>query len=223
MFSLLTVFLLQWITIDAVPSSFPKQPNILLIVTDQERAAPHYESPEIKTYRSTFNGRNKIAGNGMSFNHHYIASSACVPSRTCLYTGQSIHTHGVSQTDGIAKGHSDPNFQWLPPQKGVPTIGEYLSVGGYDTSYVGKWHISQEDEPDPTSGIVEDVIPRRDPSTNNTEKDDDPSKRVENKVKDLYLQSNKLKKYGFDDWVGPDPHGKFNGNAPLPHRKYSSS
>ena len=148
----------------------------------------------MKSYRSTFHGRNSLLNNGLSFSNHYIASAACVPSRVSLYTGQSPLVHGVLETDGIAKGHDDPNFQWLPPNF-IPTIGDYLRAGNYDTSYMGKWHVTNADEVDEVSHVVEDIRPRK------------LKGKVDKKVEEAYKSKNKLSEYGFDDWKGPDPHG----------------
>jgi len=169
-----------------------KRKNFLLITTDQERTPPSYEDPRLKLYRETeFTGRNNIAKHGKTFKNHYIAATACVASRACLYTGQHLDLHGVDSTDGLAKKPGDGGLHWLDTEF-VPTMGDYFKANGYDTPYFGKWHISHEDIPD-DNGIIQSV------------RNVDGS--INQDMKERYRKENMLGKYGFSDWVGPEPHG----------------
>ena len=87
--------------------------------------------------------RKWFTDNGVDFQRHYVASTACVPSRPSLLTGQYPDVHGVTQTDGLGKLHGDTRMRWLRPGE-VPTIGDW-SAAGYDTHYDGKWHVSHAD------------------------------------------------------------------------------
>jgi len=171
------------------------KPNFILIVVDEQRFPPKYEA-EMKEYRQTFRGQEKLKENGVEFLSHYTASIACSPSRTTLYTGQYPAVHGITQTYGLAKEANDPEITFLEPGT-VPTIGNFFEAGGYETRYFGKWHISFED-------IVEDdetlVTKYPDGTLNET-----------NMAK--YKEQQRLKKYGFEGWVGPDPHGAPQSNS----------
>ena len=79
------------------------QPDVIIIMTDEERAAPPYESAELTDWRSTLNGSRWFNEHAVSFNRHYTGSLACVPSRPTLFTGQYPDVHGVTQTDGLGK------------------------------------------------------------------------------------------------------------------------
>ena len=117
-------------------------PNILLVMTDEERYPPPYESDSVAAFRRRqMPARERIRGGGVEFHRHYAGSTACVPSRATLFTGQYPSLHGVSQTDGIAKQVMDPAMQWLDPDE-VPTLGDWFRAGGYQTHYRGKWHMS---------------------------------------------------------------------------------
>ena len=109
-----------------------KQPNILLIVTDQEYA--HQPVPEDFTLPS----RERIRDRGVSFNHHHATTTVCTPSRSVMYTGQ--HTHHTRMFDNT-------NFAWIDDMKAdsknLPTIGHMLRDLGYYTAYKGKWHLSE--------------------------------------------------------------------------------
>ena len=99
-----------------------ERPNILLIMTDQERYAPPYESPELAAFRrSQMPARERLRSAGLELHRHYAGSTACLPSRATLFTGQYPSLHGVTKTDGLAKSHNDPAMGWLDPA-GVPTM-----------------------------------------------------------------------------------------------------
>ena len=85
------------------------QPNILLIMTDEERYPPPYEVDAVAAFRTKqLTARESIRGRGMEFHRHYAGSTACTPSRATLFTGQYPSLHGVNSTDGTAKQNSDP-------------------------------------------------------------------------------------------------------------------
>src|SRR6478736_1508359 len=120
-------------------------PNILLIMTDEERYPPPYEGADLAEFRRTqLPGRERIRTGGRELHRHYAGSTACVPSRATLFTGQYPSLHGVSQTDGTAKHPDDPGMRWLAADE-VPTLGDWFRAGGYQTHYRGKWHVSLAD------------------------------------------------------------------------------
>ncbi len=109
-----------------------KQPNILMIVTDQEYA--HQPMPEDFALPS----RDRIRARGVSFNQHHCTTTVCTPSRSVMYTGQ--HTPHTRMFDNT-------NFAWIDDMKAdpktLPTIGHMLRDLGYHTVYKGKWHLSE--------------------------------------------------------------------------------
>src|SRR5512137_1112676 len=98
------------------------KPNILLIMTDEERYPPPYETEAVAEFRRTqMPARERLRASGVELHRHYAGSTACVPSRATLFTGQYPSLHGVSQTDGVAKTAEDPGMHWLDPHA-VPTL-----------------------------------------------------------------------------------------------------
>ena len=169
------------------------RPDIVVILTDEERAVPPYESDAVVAWRErTLTGRRWFDENGVRFERHYTGSLACVPSRPTLFTGQYPDVHGVTQTDGLGKMADDSRMRWLRPGE-VPTLGHWFRAGGYDTHYDGKWHISHADLVDPDTG--------QRVATNG----DDGS--VIAAGVDAYLAADPLDEFGFSGWVGPEPHG----------------
>ena len=170
-----------------------KRPNVLLILTDEQRAAPTYESDELREYRRTeCAGQERLRENGVEFRRHYPISAACVPSRASLLTGHYPSLHGVTQTDGVAKSADGDDVFWLAPDS-VPTLGDWFRAGGYRTFYKGKWHVSHAHlDAEDGDGYLLSV-------------DDDGNRHPENIER--YLKEDLLDEWGFSEWVGPEPHG----------------
>ncbi|MGQ9367935.1 sulfatase-like hydrolase/transferase [Azospirillum sp. ST 5-10] len=168
-------------------------PNILFIMVDEQRAPMPYESAALGSFRNTYlTTQRDLALGGASFQRHYAGSIACVPGRATLYTGHYPSLHGVSQTDGAAKSAFDPDMFWLHPST-VPTMGHYFRAAGYRTFWRGKWHVSEEDMHVPGT------------RTQVATYDDDGNRLPE--AEKYYQVANQLDRYGFDGWVGPEPHG----------------
>ena len=86
------------------------KPNILFIMTDEERYPPPYES-EADGRRSGAPSSRPGSGCGpaaWSSTATTPRSTACIPSRASLFTGQYPSLHGVTDTDGLAKAADDP-------------------------------------------------------------------------------------------------------------------
>lgn len=137
-----------------------RRPNILLITCDQYRfprfsygadggLAPALkailgfqgEVDETNPYAQFFPGLLRLRKDAVVLRNHSIASSACIPSRAAIYTGQYGTRTGVTQTDGLFKSGESSAFPWLAPD-GIPTLGSWMREAGYTTHYFGKWHVS---------------------------------------------------------------------------------
>jgi len=168
-------------------------PNILLVMTDEERYPPPYESDAVRAFRkSHLTARESIRSTGVEFHRHYAGSTACTPSRATLFTGQYPSLHGVSSTDGAAKQATDPDMDWLDPSS-VPTLGDWFRAGGYETHYRGKWHVSHADLVIP--GTHESLMAS-----------DDAGKPIPEAV-EAYRRADRLDPFGFSGWIGREPHG----------------
>ena len=139
----------------------PSHPNILLLMVDQQQTPPQGYGPDegvVRGLKEIFSFQElspdnsftkffpaflRLRQNGVVLRTHYTASSACVPSRACIMTGQ--YTTGVDQTTGLFKTPED--VTWLDPN-GTPTIGDWFRAVGYTTHYFGKWHVSEPESPD---------------------------------------------------------------------------
>ncbi|HVC70622.1 MAG TPA: sulfatase-like hydrolase/transferase [Acidimicrobiales bacterium] len=111
-----------------------RRPNILLVVSDQERQRA-WLPPSVR-----LPWRDRLIAEGLEFTRYYTHSSPCSPSRASLITGRYLPGHGV--TDNVIM----PEHAELDPS--VPTVGSLLRAAGYRSSYIGKWHLSQSEHPD---------------------------------------------------------------------------
>ncbi len=169
------------------------RPNILLIMTDEERYPPPYETESIRLFRtSELTARESIRARGLEFHRHYAGSTACVPSRATLFTGQYPSLHGVTSTDGTAKQNTDPGMHWLDPNT-VPTLGDWFRAGGYRTHYRGKWHVSFADL----------TMPGSHEGLKASDEDGNPLPEAI----EAYRKADRLDPFGFSGWIGREPHG----------------
>jgi arylsulfatase A-like enzyme len=108
------------------------QPNILMIVTDQEYA--HQPMPA----EFALPARDRLRARGVTFNNFHATTTVCTPSRSVIYTGR--HTPHTRMFDNT-------NFAWIDDMKAdpvaLPTIGHMLRDLGYHTVFKGKWHLSE--------------------------------------------------------------------------------
>ncbi|MBT6031442.1 MAG: sulfatase, partial [Kordiimonadaceae bacterium] len=78
---------------------------------------------------------NAIAENGVHFKNAFVTTALCSPSRATILTGQYANTHGVVDNNAA-----------LP--EGTRFFPEYMQQVGYNTGFVGKWHMgAQGDQP----------------------------------------------------------------------------
>lgn len=104
-----------------------KRPNILLLLSDQERAGPDLPKG------LGLSAHDWLMERGVAFNNFNVHTTPCSPSRSSIYTG--LHT----QHTGVTSNIGAPPFPKLKP---VPTIGQMLREQGYYTAYKGKWHLT---------------------------------------------------------------------------------
>ena len=102
--------------------------NLLFIFTDQQNryALSCMDNPNIETPNL-----DRLAEKGVLFRRCYSSNPVCGPFRGSLLTGQYTSTCGVLR-------NNDP----LP--EGTTTFAESLNQAGYDTSWVGKWHLGDQ-------------------------------------------------------------------------------
>lgn len=97
----------------------PASPNILLMVTDDQRSAG--------TLGVMDDTREWFGENGTHFPNAFATTPLCCPSRSSIFTGQYAHNHGVKVNPAIPD---------LDPET---LIQKHLQDAGYKTGFVGKY------------------------------------------------------------------------------------
>jgi N-acetylglucosamine-6-sulfatase len=117
------------------PSTGPR-PSFVVVVADDmayglfgpERRFPFLRLPNLE----------RLTARGVSFDHAYVTTSLCSPSRATLLSGLYAHTHGVFANEQAELGPDTATYPKL------------LQAAGYETAFVGKWHMNaQTDAPRP--------------------------------------------------------------------------
>ena len=118
----------------------PEQPrtvarrNVVFILVDDLRfdalgflGHPWLETPNL----------DALAQSGVHIPNAFVTTALCSPSRASILTGLYAHRHRVVD-----------NNNPVPP--GTTFFPQYLQKAGYDTAFIGKWHMGADsDAPQP--------------------------------------------------------------------------
>lgn len=118
-------------------------PNILFIMADD------HASKAISCYGAGINhtpNLDRLAHEGMLFNHCYVTNSICTPSRAAILTGTYNHVNGVMTLNSKINKH-------------LPNVAKHLRTSGYQTAMVGKWHMGEGRPHEPTGFDYWSVLP----------------------------------------------------------------
>jgi arylsulfatase A-like enzyme len=122
---------LLWAT--SIAAAADRQPNFLFIYTDDQRydalgvvqreqgeqaRFPWFQTPNL----------DRLAAEGVRFRNGFVTLSLCAPSRACFLTGRYNHLNGIAN-----------NFTPFPLTN--VTWATELRQAGYQTAYIGKWHM----------------------------------------------------------------------------------
>lgn len=106
----------------------PPKKNVLILMTDQQ-SADAMSNIAGEEYLHT-PVMDHLAGNGIQFTRAYCANPLCMPSRASMFTGRYPHELGIQD-----------NRHKTFDAGSIPTMGTLFSGAGYETGYVGKWHL----------------------------------------------------------------------------------
>ena len=101
-----------------------KRPNILLLITDQQRwdAVGINSNPDIKTPNL-----DRMATQGVNFDHFFVQNPVCMPSRVSFLTGQYPSTLRIARNG-------------VPVPEDIITLPKLLKNYGYTSANIGKLH-----------------------------------------------------------------------------------
>lgn len=108
-----------------------QRPNIIVVLVDDMRwdefgAAGHayLRTPNI----------DRLAAEGVMFTNAFTTTPLCSPSRACFLTGQYAHVNGI--IDNTARDTQSHALMTFP---------RALDSIGYETAFMGKWHMGNDD------------------------------------------------------------------------------
>lgn len=102
-----------------------KRPNIVFVLSDQQRWDTLSCGGVVEGVTPNL---DRLAAEGTLFENCFSAQPVCGPTRACLQSGRY-----ATETGNFV------NERTLPPD--TDTIARYLKAAGYDTAYIGKWHL----------------------------------------------------------------------------------
>ena len=181
------------------------RPDVVIILTDEERAAPPYEGDDLRALAPRHADRPALVRRARR-----LASAATTPARwPACPAGRPCSPGSTPTSTASPRPTGSASWPTTPGCAGcatgeVPTLGNWFRAAGYDTHYDGKWHICHADLIDPSTG--------RPLATNDDDGVVDPA------AVQAYLDADPLDPYGFSGWVGPEPHGARAGQQRHPPR-----
>ena len=121
-----------------------KAPNFVFLFVDDMGWA------DVGCYGNTFHETphiDRLAADGLRFTDAYAACPVCSPTRASLMTGKYTPRTGV--TDWIpGNSYNDVPLECQQTQEYLSldevTLAEALKAGGYNTAFLGKWHLGKE-------------------------------------------------------------------------------
>lgn len=105
-----------------------RRPNILFILSDQQRA------DSMGCYGQKLDvtpNLDRLSREGVKFEHAMTPQPVCGPARSCLQTGRYASETGCF-------------INRRPLKENELTIAKELKKSGYETAYVGKWHLASD-------------------------------------------------------------------------------
>ncbi|NQT12000.1 MAG: sulfatase-like hydrolase/transferase, partial [Planctomycetes bacterium] len=129
------VCLLGWGGSRACGGETSQRPNLVIVLVDDLRwdeigcaGHPFVKTPEV----------DRVAREGARFLSAFATTPLCSPVRGSLLTGLYAHAHGiVDNTDRSERSHQ------------LQTFPRVLQREGYETAYIGKWHMGNDPTPRP--------------------------------------------------------------------------
>jgi arylsulfatase A-like enzyme len=107
----------------------PSRPNVLFIVTDDQRADGTLRTDLMPQTLEWFRDGGPGIDGGTQFDNAYVTAPLCCPSRASIFTGRYAHNHGLLSNDETQSERLDQST----------TLQKYLKDDGYTTGIYGKY------------------------------------------------------------------------------------
>ena len=115
------------------------RPNIIFYFSDQQRwdTVNEEATPNLM----------QLAREGIQFENSYTCQPVCGPARACLQTGMYATQCGCY-------------WNGVPRPQTIRPMAEYFNEAGYETAYVGKWHLASDRLPNVGFHCEKTAIPK---------------------------------------------------------------
>ena len=115
------------------------RPNIIFYFSDQQRwdTVNEEATPNLM----------QLAREGIQFETSYTCQPVCGPARACLHTGMYATQCGCY-------------WNGVPLPQTIRPMAEYFNEAGYETAYVGKWHLASDRLPNVGFHCEKTAIPK---------------------------------------------------------------
>ena len=99
------------------------KPNIIFYFSDQQR----WDTLNNELMPNIW----ELGEEGTIFENSFTCQPVCGPARACLQTGQYATENGCF-------------WNGVPLPDNGKTMADYFNENGYDTAYIGKWHLASD-------------------------------------------------------------------------------
>ncbi|WP_421724975.1 sulfatase-like hydrolase/transferase [Bauldia sp.] len=107
----------------------PNHPNVIVFFTDQQRWDTVGAHGNPMNLTPNF---DRLASEGAFIRNSFTCQPVCGPARSVLQTGRYATATGCYRND-------------IPLPRQEKTLAHYFGAGGFDTAYIGKWHLGSRD------------------------------------------------------------------------------
>ena len=111
-------------------SNFPRKPNIMVIMTDQQRAIRDFPPAWVD---ENLKSLNALRATGMEYTNSYVNTAPCWCNRSVMISGMYPLV-----TQVLSYGTS------LPPS--LSNFANIMNGAGYEVVYKGKWHLTSKSD-----------------------------------------------------------------------------
>ena len=115
------------------------KPNIIFYFSDQQR----WDTLNAELMPNVW----ELGEEGILFENSYTCQPVCGPARACLQTGQYATENKCY-------------FNGIPLEENTKTMADYFNENGYDTAYIGKWHLASDRYPGKGIHCEKTAIPK---------------------------------------------------------------
>ena len=106
------------------------KPNVIVFFTDQQRFDTTGVHGNPLSLTPNF---DRLAARGTHVTHAFTPQPVCGPSRACMQTGKYATTTGCFRNG-------------IPLPENETTLAGYFKGAGYETAYIGKWHLADSEK-----------------------------------------------------------------------------